>query len=110
MVPEPRAQWTTEEGLAALGSDERNIPGRWYLLMPIMTKRAVEDVLLQTRKVDQQDTVDHSATAALSAVMDVLAEQQDAELEEEGPFDQIPLHLPEQPPQEHASDNMQDVL
>jgi len=110
MVLEPRAHWTTDDGIAALGSDERNLPGRWYLLMPTMTKRAVEDVLLQTLKVEQQDTVDHSATAALSAAMAVLAEQQDAELEEEDPFDQIPLHLPEEPPQEHAADNVQDGL
>jgi len=81
MVLEPRAHWTTDDGIAALGSEERNLPGRWYLLMPTMTKRAVEDVLLQTRKVQQQDTVDHTATAAMSAAMAVLAEQQDAELE-----------------------------
>ena len=105
MVLEPRAHWTTDDGIAALGSEERNLPGRWYLLMPTMTKRAVEDVFLQTRKVQQQDTVDHTATAAMSAAMAVLAEQQDAELEEKDPFHQIPLHLPVQPP---AADNVQD--
>jgi len=96
MVVEPRAHWTTDSGLAELGADGRNRPGRWYVLMPTMTKRAVEDVLLQTTEVVEDDVVDESAAAALAAAMEVLEQGQHPSQEHDDLLNDIPLDLPDQ--------------
>ena len=96
-----RAPWTTDDGLNGLISDERNKPGRWYVLMPTMTKRAVEDILLQTAAVDQADEADESAAAALAAAMDVLEERRGEVPEEDDLLNEVPLELP----MDHVGDN-----
>jgi len=101
MLVEPRAPWTTDDGLNGLGPDERNKPGRWYVLMPTMTKRAVEDILLQTAAVDQADEADESAAAALAAAMDVLEERRGEVPEEDDLLNEVPLELP----MDHVGDN-----
>jgi len=95
MVVEPRAHWTTDRGLAELGQDERNLPGRWYVLMPTMMKRAVEDKLSQIVEGGDHDPAGDAATAALDEAMEQLEAERDELLEEDDNLlHDIPMHLP----------------
>ena len=95
MVVKPRAHWTTDRRLAELGQDERNLPGKWYVLMPTMMKRAVEDMLLQIVEGVDHDPAGDAATAALDEAMEQLEAERDELLEEDDDLlNDIPMHLP----------------